>query len=90
MAEIGWERAPDVSNAELQQFLNDLLTAVKPLGLIGNGVSILAGSATPEGAITANIGSLYCQTDGSGSLVLWVKSSGTSNTGWRSVDTTAA
>ena len=43
------------------------------------------GTATPEGAITANIGSLYMRTDGGTSTTLYVKESGTGNTGWTAV-----
>lgn len=47
-----------------------------------NGRMITFGSGTPEAAITAPIGSLYLRTDGSTSTTLYVKTSGTGNTGW--------
>lgn len=40
------------------------------------------GSGTPESSTTANIGSLYLRTDGSSGSTLYVKESGTGNTGW--------
>lgn len=40
------------------------------------------GAGTPEGAITAGIGSRYYRTDGSTSTTLYIKTSGTGNTGW--------
>ena len=40
------------------------------------------GSGTPEGNVTANVGSLYTRTDGGASTTLYVKESGTGNTGW--------
>jgi len=40
------------------------------------------GNGTPEGVITAAIGSLYTRTDGSTNTTLYVKESGTGNTGW--------
>lgn len=43
------------------------------------------GSGTPEGAITANIGSVFRRTDGSTGTTLYVKESGTGNTGWAPV-----
>jgi hypothetical protein len=42
----------------------------------------LRGAGTPEGAATAGLGSLFMRTDGSTSTTLYVKTSGTGNTGW--------
>lgn len=41
-----------------------------------------SGAGTPEGAVTAVVGSLYTRTDGGASTTLYVKESGTGNTGW--------
>jgi hypothetical protein len=41
-----------------------------------------SGAGTPEGSVTADIGSLYTRTDGGASTTLYVKESGTGNTGW--------
>ena len=46
------------------------------------GVLWVAGPDTPEGAVTAPIGSLFSRTNGSTSTTLYVKTSGTGNTGW--------
>jgi len=43
---------------------------------------LLTGAGSPEGVVTANVCSLYLRTDGGESLTLYVKQSGTSNTGW--------
>ncbi len=40
------------------------------------------GTGTPEAAVTAPIGTLYLRTDGGASTTLYVKESGTGNTGW--------
>lgn len=72
-------------NAEMQEFLDDLLDAVRPVQLIGNDIEILAGEATPEGAIAANVGSLFLRTDGGASTTMYIKETGTGNTGWRVV-----
>jgi len=37
---------------------------------------------SPEGAVTASIGSLFTRTDGGAGTTLYVKESGTGNTGW--------
>lgn len=51
------------------------------LGTVGN-VRILVGEGTPEGAVEASPGSLFLRVDGSTSTTLYVKTSGTGNTGW--------
>lgn len=47
-----------------------------------DGVKIRAGAGTPEGVVSAPVGSLYLRTDGGVSTTLYVKQSGTGNTGW--------
>lgn len=42
----------------------------------------LSGSGTPEGAVTAPVGSLFTRTDGGANTTLYVKESGSGNTGW--------
>ena len=44
--------------------------------------SISVGSGSPEGVVTANPGSLYLNLSGGANTSLYVKESGTSNTGW--------
>jgi hypothetical protein len=41
-----------------------------------------SGVGTPESVITANIGSIYVNTTGGAGVTLYVKESGTGNTGW--------
>ena len=48
----------------------------------GAGGSIMTGSGTPEGAVSATVGSLFMRTDGGTGTSLYVKESGTGNTGW--------
>lgn len=43
---------------------------------------LTTGTGTPEGAVTAPIGSLYTRIDGGASTTLYIKESGTGNTGW--------
>lgn len=58
-------------------------TAGKGLLFTGNSSVIWrCGSGTPEGAVTAPVGSLFTRTDGGASTTLYVKESGTGNTGW--------
>jgi len=48
-------------------------------------VFIKAGTGAPEGVVTAGIGSIWIQTDGSIDTSIYRKESGTSNTGWIAV-----
>lgn len=57
-------------------------TFLVPITLGVNGPTIRGGANTPEGAITANVGSLYLRTNGGANTTLYVKESGTGNTGW--------
>lgn len=45
-------------------------------------VSVLSGAGSPEGVKTAPIGSIYLRTDGGANTCLYVKESGTGNSGW--------
>lgn len=45
-------------------------------------VLLRAGAGTPEGVVTAPVGSLFLRTDGGASTTLYVKQTGTGNTGW--------
>lgn len=50
--------------------------------LLSSGIKIVICTGTPEGAVTAPVGSLALRTDGGASTTLYVKTSGTGNTGW--------
>lgn len=52
--------------------------------LVGSstGPTWSSGSGSPESAVTAPVGSLYSRTDGGASTTLYVKESGSGNTGW--------
>jgi hypothetical protein len=61
------------------------------INMAGNGALFLAfnggpgvygGAGTPEGVVTAAIGSTYHRTDGGAGTSFYVKQSGTGNTGW--------
>jgi hypothetical protein len=66
--------------AELANALADgYIERVRP----GSGVVVwTSGAGYPNGSVTAEIGSLYTRTDGGASATLYVKESGTGNTGW--------
>jgi hypothetical protein len=60
-------------------------SVVAPLFQVATGVNWRAGSGSPEGAVTAEIGSLYSRTDGGTDTAVYRKESGSGNTGWVAV-----
>ena len=54
----------------------------RPIIQLKAGPIISCGTGTPEGAITASVGSLWMRTDGGAGTSLYVKESGAGNTGW--------
>ncbi len=50
--------------------------------LLGANVRTKSGAGSPEGVVDAAIGSLYLRTDGGVGTTLYIKESGTGNTGW--------
>jgi hypothetical protein len=46
------------------------------------GPLMKAGTGSPEGVVTAPVGSIYTRTDGGAGTTLYIKESGTGNTGW--------
>ena len=58
----------------IRGFFNDLV--------LGGSCRVRTGTGSPEGSVTAGVGSLYLRTDGAGGTVMYVKESGSGNTGW--------
>ncbi len=48
-----------------------------------SAANTLRGTGSPEGTQTASVGQLYQQSDAATGKSLWVKNTGTGNTGWR-------
>jgi hypothetical protein len=69
--------------ATIIQLQNDTLAPVQFAGPVMVGsTSVLSGSGSPEGAVTAAVGSLYLRTNGGAGTTMYVKESGAGNTGW--------
>lgn len=49
---------------------------------IGAGGGIISGTGTPQGVVTAPVGTLFLRVDGSTGSTLYVKESGSGNIGW--------
>jgi hypothetical protein len=62
--------------------LFDSTFAAYPVWHGGRSGPFYKGAGSPEGAVTAPAGAIYQRTDGGASTTLYVKQSGTGNTGW--------
>ena len=72
-------------NSDVKLYSGNLVigTSGKGIDFSANGNVIWrCGAGTPEGAVTAPVGSLYTRTDGGANTTLYVKESGAGNTGW--------
>lgn len=49
---------------------------------MGTGALFLSGNGAPEGAVTAPTGSIYLRTAGGSGTTIYVKETGSGNTGW--------
>lgn len=56
--------------------------AVSQLNVGSVGITWSSGVGTPEAVVTAPVGSLFTRSDGGAGTTLYVKQSGTGNTGW--------
>ena len=70
---------PDILASKLNKIETGIAEAHEKLQI--DGPKIYSGSGSPEGVVTAVIGSLYSRTDGGG-VALYAKQTGTGNTGW--------
>ena len=68
--------------AELNRLLKNL--AQSSAG-DGETVRIYDGFGSPEGVVSAGIGSIYLRKDGTPSNTFYIKESGALGTGWRAV-----
>lgn len=67
---------------QLLALLGFTIPTTIPAGVTALNGPIYRGAGTPEGAVTAPIGSLYINATGGAATTLYVKTSGTGNTGW--------
>ncbi len=57
--------------------------AAPAIALGASGPKILVGTGSPEGAVTAPVGSRWTDTAATTGAVEWIKATGTGSTGWR-------
>lgn len=53
------------------------------MSIIGSFSPINSGTGSPEGKVTAPVGTIYTDTEATNGAIRWIKTSGTGNTGWR-------
>lgn len=57
-------------------------TAHGAISVQATDAKLYAGTGSPEGSVTAEVGSIFLRTDGGTSTTLYVKESGSADTGW--------
>ena len=72
------DQIPEYLSRELRRLEGELQSTYK----FSNNVTVSTGRGTPEGVVSAPIGSMYLREDGGAGSSLYIKESGTSNTGW--------
>lgn len=60
----------------------DITSLASGVAIASGGPKILSGTGTPEGAVTAGVGSIFLRSDGGAVTSIYVKESGSGNTGW--------
>lgn len=77
--------------SEMDLGANALGTGI--LGLVntagGGKATVRTGTGSPEGVVTATVGSLFSRQDGGAGTSLYVKQTGSGNTGWSAINPTA-
>lgn len=63
-------------------FRSDGVLKLDALPIGTDSVTWASGEGSPEGVRTAPVGSLWTRTDGGAGTTLYVKETGTGNTGW--------
>jgi hypothetical protein len=58
-------------------------TAHLRLDRSAGNVGIITGTGSPEGVVTAPVGSMYTDTAATNGAIRWIKATGVGNTGWR-------
>lgn len=78
------DNSASTSHVIIDHFLGDMrLSAPHVIRFGAAGPSVRSGTGSPEGSVSAYVGSQYWQTNGTSGAVLWVKETGQgNNTGW--------
>lgn len=85
MGEFPYDRGETFEDPVQQRWADDATRVLKTIKIAGDDIGWYAGNGSPETVVTANVGSLYSRLDGGAGTTLYVKESGTGNTGWAAV-----
>ena len=82
MAQFPWTQSPDPDDKmAVKRFFDDVLKVMRLHQTYASDRLYIVGTGTPEGNVTARVGSLFLRTDSSSTL--YVKQTGdNTNTGW--------
>lgn len=69
------------TKADLQRFVESVLAGSDTARRLRQ-VGVFSGTGSPNGVISAPVGTLYRRLDGGAATSLYVKESGVGNTGW--------
>jgi len=67
---------------QTSDFMEDVRLVITNLHILGEGIFWATGTGSPEGVLSARVGSLYSRLDGGANTTFYVKESGTDATGW--------
>lgn len=77
---------PPIDPGQMPEYLSRELrriqAALEQEKRFSNGAVWISGRGTPEGSVSAPVGSLFTRADGGTGTTLYVKESGSGNTGW--------
>jgi hypothetical protein len=80
-----WEDLPSEDTPVDATSLEDMETRLSNYSdslVTSTALKLYKGSGSPEGVVTAAVGSIYQRSNGAAGTSLYVKQSGTGNTGW--------
>ena len=73
----------EISGDDVNVLVGNLVIGTSGKGVqLSGGITWTSGAGSPEGVVTAPVGSLYSRSDGGLLTSLYVKESGAGNTGW--------
>lgn len=76
-------RAPEGASAFVVSLLRSVYLIFERVRKLDfGGVKVSNGTGAPESVVVGNVGDLFIRTDGGASTTLYVKESGSGNTGW--------
>lgn len=71
-----------IANANSAATFTGTVTSSKFILNAAANIFISSGAGSPEGIVTAGVGSMYTRSDGGTGTTLYIKEKGTGNTGW--------